>query len=327
YPGSCADAPPNQENRYFDCVIRHNKQFVKTKGFCTDVLFQQALGWIKAKKDAGKPFSAYITTNAQHGPMIAPEKYKKPFLDAGFDQQTAGRYGMIVNIDDNVGTLMEKMDAWGLWDNTLLIFMTDNGQASRRGMKNGKAHPLFAAGLRAGKGSPYEGGTRVPAFWRWKGVLAEGKDVDALTAHVDLFDTFAELAGAKVPPGTQKRDGRSMVPLLENPGAPWPDRYLFTHVGRWEKGADPEKSKYATCAVRNSRFRLVNNKELYDVKADPGETTNVIDKHPEVVKAMRTAYDAWWTEVVPMMVNEKVPLAEHRPYWVLYERQLAEGGI
>lgn len=327
YPGSCADAPPNSKNRYFDPVIRHNGTFVKTKGFCTDVFFQQALGWIKQQKDRPGPFFAYISTNAPHGPMIAPDRYKKPFLDAGFDEKTAGRYGMIANIDDNMGLLMKKMDAWGLNENTLLIFMTDNGQAGRGGQRNGKRYALHAAGLRAGKGSPYEGGTRVPAFWRWKGVLPEGKDIDALTAHVDLFPTFAALAGAEIPKQTQKLDGRNLLPLLQNPKVPWPGRYLFVHKGRWKKGDNPDKHKFDSCAVRSERFRLVNNKELYDIDADPGETTNVIDKHPEAVKQMRAAYDAWWAEARPLLVNEDVPLAPARPYFVLYEKQLAAGGI
>ena len=300
---------------------------MKTKGFCTDVFFQQALGWIKARKDDQSPFFAYITPNAPHGPMIAPEKYKRPFLDAGFDEKTAGRYGMIVNIDDNMGLLMKKMGEWGLYESTLLIFMTDNGQAggAKKVRKSGKRYVLYGGGLRAGKGSMYEGGTRVPAFWRWKGVLGEGQDIDALTAHIDLFPTFVELAGAKVPAKTQPRDGRSLVPLLRDPQAAWKDRYLFVHKGRWRKGTKP--AKYGGCAVRSERFRLINNKELYDISADPGETTDVADKHPDVIKAMRVAYDGWWAETRPLMVNEDVPLAKQRPYFVLYEQQLAAGGI
>ncbi len=327
YEGSCADAPPNQQNRYFDPIIRHNRTLVKTSGFCTDVFFRQALGWIKSRKDREAPFFAYISPNAPHGPMIAPEKYKKPFLDAGFDENTAGRYGMIVNIDDNMQLLMQKLDEWKLRKNTLLIFMTDNGQAGRSATKNGKRYPLFTAGFKSGKGSTNEGGTRVPAFWRWEGVLEAGRDIGALTAHIDLYPTFTELAGAKLPRKMQKLDGRSMTPLLENPESPWEDRNLFSHKGRWAKGADPDLSKLKGCAVRNARFRLVDNKELYDIKNDPKETTNVIDQHPEVVKKMRAAYDAWWAETRPLMVNEDVPYAKEKPFFVLYEKQLKEKGI
>ncbi|MCG8650042.1 MAG: sulfatase-like hydrolase/transferase, partial [Pirellulales bacterium] len=171
YPGSCADFPPNRTNRYFDCVILNDDTIVQTKGFCTDVFFTAALGWTKEQLDAKRPFFTYLALNAPHGPMIAPEKYKQRFLDLGYDGNTAGRYGMIENIDDNFGLLMDKLDQWNAWDNTLVIFMTDNGQAGRRAKLNGKPVSLFTAGFKTGKGSPYEGGTHVPAFWRWKGVL------------------------------------------------------------------------------------------------------------------------------------------------------------
>ncbi|MDB4467741.1 arylsulfatase [Verrucomicrobiales bacterium] len=327
YPGSCADFPPNRENRYFDCHVLQNDTIVKTKGFCTDVFFHGALGWIKAQREANKSHFAYISTNAPHGPMIAPESYKKRFLDLGYDGSTAGRYGMIENIDDNFGKLMEKLDEWEAWDDTLVIFMTDNGQAGRNARRFGERTPLFTAGFKTGKGSPYEGGTHVPAFWRWKGVLGEGVDIPALTAHIDLFNTFSELCGADIPGDIQKIDGRSMLTLLKDPKAPWKDRLLYTHKGRWEKGADPNLSKFKSCAVRSQRWRFVNNKELYDLAVDPYEMTNVIEKYPQVVAEFRKAYDQWWEETLPLMVNEEVPFAPHQPQTVRYEKQLKDKGI
>lgn len=327
YPGSCADFPPNRENRYFDCHVLANDTIVKTKGFCTDVFFQAALGWIKKQREAETPYFAYISTNAPHGPMIAPERYKQRFLDLGYDGNTAGRYGMIENLDTNFGLLMDKLDAWDAWDDTLVIFMTDNGQAGRGARRYGERTKLFTAGFKSGKGSPYEGGTHVPAFWRWKGVLGEGVDIPALTAHIDLYKTFCTLAGIDLPEGIQKIDGRSLVPLLEDPEAPWEDRHLFTHQGRWEKGSDPNASKFKNCAVRTTRWRLVNNAELYDITVDPYETTNVIEKHPDVVAAIRRAYDIWWEATLPLMVNEDVPFAPEQPQSVRYEKQLAERGI
>jgi arylsulfatase len=307
-------------------VLRHNGRFVQTRGFCTDVFFQAALGWIRRTKDSGRPFFAYLVPNAPHDPMIAPRSYRQPFLDAGFDEDTAGRYGMIVNIDDNLGRLLNRLDAWKMRENTLLIFMTDNGQGAINGKRNGKPMRLFTAGLRAGKGTPHEGGTRVPCFWHWPGRLPEGHDIPALTAHLDLFPTLAELAGAPLPPGNQV-EGRSLLPLFEQPAPLWPDRLLFTHVGRWAKGADPDASKFERCAVRNSRFRLVNNRELYDIRNDPSETTNVIDLHPEIVLDMRAAYDRWWSDTRPLMVNESAPNSPSRPFFERYARQLQETGI
>ncbi|WOH39525.1 arylsulfatase [Thalassotalea fonticola] len=329
FPGSGADFPPNQnkENKYFDNVILHNDTVVQTKGFCTDVFFQAALGWIKQQHDAKQPFFAYISTNAPHGPMLAPEKYKQRFKDMGWDDKTQGRYGMIENIDDNFGLLMQKLQQWQLIEDTLVIFMTDNGQAGRNGKLNGKNKKMHMAGFKTGKGSAYEGGTHVPAFWRWPGVLAENVDINALTAHIDLFKTFTELAGAKIPNNIQQIDGRSLLPLLENPKSDWPDREIFVHKGRWASGSNVEHSKYKKSAVRTQRWRLVNNSELYDINNDPFEDTDVAKKYPEVVQQLRTKYDSWWQQTVPLMVNEDAPLLDHQPFVELYEKAIAGGPL
>lgn len=327
YPCSCADFPSNRENRYFDNVILHNDTLVQTDGFCTDVFFQAALGWIHENLESETPFFAYIAPNAPHGPMIAPESYTKKWLDAGWDKNTAGRYGMIENIDDNFGALIGKLEAWGATDETLIIFMTDNGQAGRSGTLNGERQRMYTAGFKSGKGSVYEGGTHVPAFWRWDGVLGAGVDIPALTAHIDLYKTFVELAGATIPSNIQKIDGRSLVPLLEDPEANWADRNLYSHRGRWKKGEDPNLSRHQNCAVRTSRWRFVNHSELYDIAADPYEKVDVADQHPEVVAKLREDYDQWWAETVPLMVNEDVPNATEQPQAVRYRAQLESVGI
>jgi arylsulfatase len=213
-----------------------------------------------------------------------------------------------------VGKLLERLRQWNLERDTLVIFMGDNGHSIAR---------VYNAGMRGAKGGPYQGGTRVASFWRWPGTLPGGADVDRLTAHVDVLPTLAQLARAKPPEGV-KLDGRSLVPLLLDAKAPWPDRYLFFHVGRWKKGMAGE-SKYAECAVRNARFRLVNNVELYDVKKDPGETTNVLADHPQEVAAMRAAYDQWWTEVLPALENENAVGPKINPFKELYWKQFGGG--
>ena len=311
YPGSCGDAPGNT---YFNPAILHNRVFEKTQGFCTDVFFRQATQWIDRKRQEKRPFFAYIATNAPHAPYVCPEKYLKMYEGSGLGKDAMAYYGMITNIDENVGKLLAKLKEWNLEQETLVIFMTDNGHSIAR---------LYNAGMRGAKGGPYQGGTRVPIFFRWPGTLHGGVDVDKLAAHVDLFPTLAELAGAKTPEGL-KLDGRGLVPLLKDPAAPWADRFLFTHVGRWAKGKARE-SKYAQCAVRNSRFRLVNNRELYDIKADPGEKHNVIDQHPEVVAQMRAAYDRWWEEVLPCLVNEDAIGPAVNPFKELYWKQFGGG--
>ena len=339
---SCSDYPTNRETRYFNPVVRHNNKLVKTTGFCTDIFFQQALGWIKQKNREKQPFFAFITPNAPHGPMIAPDNYTKRFLDEGFSEEIAGRYGMIENIDDNMGMLMNKMKTWDLYDNTLLIFMTDNGglwQAlGMAGSRKGRIHPNYGAGFKSGKMSPYEGGTNVPAFWYWKGILGEGIDIRVLTAHIDLFRTFTDLAGIDLPGGIQELDGRSLLPLLENPDAEWPDRYLFVHVGRWPRSATAEERKFKYdyknlhafregFAVRTEKWRFVNDQYLYDIENDPIERYNVASEHPEVVNELRTAYDKWWEETLPFMVNENVPISSIIPADIRYYNQLEKEGI
>ena len=310
YPGSCGDAPGNT---YFDPAIRHNGKFEKTKGYCTDVFFEQALSWMDAKRRANSPFFAYITPNAPHAPLQCPEAYSKRYAGK-VETNVAKFFGMIENIDDNFGRLLAKLKDWGIEQDTLVIFMTDNGGTV--GVK------VFNAGMHGSKASPFEGGTRVPSLWRWPANFQGGRDCDALAAHLDIFPTLAEIAGAKMP--RIKLDGRSLVPLLRNPKADWPDRFLFTHVGRWEKGKADE-SKFANCSVRNARFQMVNNKELYDLKTDPGEKQNVIAENPEVAEKLRPAYDQWWSEILPALENENAVGPKENPFKEAYWKQFGGG--
>ena len=322
------DFPPNEENLYFDNVLLHNDTIVKTKGFCTDLFFGEALGWIYKQHEAKNPYFAYIALNAPHAPLVAPEKYKKRFIELGYDQGTAGRYGMVENIDDNFGAMMEKLAKWDALENTLVIFMTDNGATHLSGKLNGKNIRHFNANLRGGKNSPFEGGSHVPAFWQWKGILQEGVDIDGLTAHLDIYPTFVELAGAKLPEDVQEMDGRSLVPLLEDPKASWPDRNLFIHCGRWLPGKR-EAAKFSKAAVRTEQWRMDNNRELFDITKDPGETKDVFAENPEVVAQLQKDYDTWWDSVLPLMVNEGLPKVapEEQPLAIRYYKQLEEKGI
>lgn len=331
YKCSCADAPGN---KYFDPVIRHNGSFVKTNGFCTDLFYSAAMGWIKDVKDNDKPFFAYITTNAPHGPFIAPPESRKRFEDMGFEAKTAGFYGMIENIDDNVGRLVNQLEEWKLLDNTMLIFMSDNGMtgggSGRAGRQIGtgedgeKLFP-YNAGMKGQKGSSDEGGCRVPFFVRWDGHVKRGQDVDTVSAHIDLLPTLADLAGAALP--KDQVEGRSLLPLIENPGADWEDRYLFTHKGRWKTGANPDDHQWNGFAVRNQQYRFVDNNSLYDMEKDPSQKLNIIEDHPQIVKQMRKVYDSWWQETRPLMVNESAPMSPVRPFHVLFEKQMSDGGI
>jgi arylsulfatase A-like enzyme len=309
YPGSCGDAPGNT---YFSPVIRHNGVFEKTDGYCTDVFFDQALKWIDAKRRADAPFFAMITPNAAHTPLQCPEDYAK--RHAGETSEDVARfYGMIENIDDNFGRLTSALKEWGLERDTLVIFMTDNGGTI--------GVPIFNAGMRGAKVTPYEGGTRVPAFWRWPAVIEGGRDVSALTAHIDVFPTIAEIVGADLPPETRRQvEGRSLAPFFKNQRVEWPNRTLVTHVGRWERGK-VASFKYVGVSIRDDRYALVNNVELFDLQTDPGQKTNVAEAHPDVVARLRQDYEAWWRDVLPRLENEDAVGPKVNPYKEWFEKQ------
>lgn len=318
YPGSCGDAPGNT---YFNPVLKYNGRFVKTRGFCTDVFFAFALRWME--QQVGKrPFFAYIPTNAAHAPLQCPDEYWKPYADK-VKERVARFYGMITNIDDNLARLSAKLREWGIEKETLLIFMTDNGSATGAN--------VFNAGMRGRKGSPYEGGSRVPSFWHWPGTFPAGVDRNQLTAHIDVLPTLAELTGANLPPDlTADLDGRSLLPLLRGTPGPWPDRLLFIHVGRWPRGKATQW-KLHSCAVHGPRYKLVHSGrrkadwELYDLQEDFGETTNVLARHPDLARQYRTAFDAWWQQVLPRLENEKAVGPKVNPFKAEYWKQFGGG--
>jgi arylsulfatase len=224
---------------------------------------------------------------------------------------------MIENLDENFARLLGKLDEWGIAENTLVIFLTDNGGTV--GTK------IFNAGMRGGKATPYQGATRVPSFWRWPAKWKTGRDVPALTAHIDIFPTLAEIAGVKLDDTVQQQvEGRSLLPLLTKTDAEWPERTLVTHVGRWPRGKAAE-FKYRGCSIRNARYSLVNNKELYDLQADPAQGKDVSDEHAGVVQALRDAYETWWKDVQPLLVNEDVAAPKMNPLKALYWEQFGGG--
>ncbi|MBC18745.1 MAG: arylsulfatase [Planctomycetaceae bacterium] len=329
YDCSCADAPGNS---YHNPVIRHNGKFVKTQGFCTDVFFLAALGWINQARDREEPFFAYIATNAPHGPFIAPEKNRKRFERLGFKKNHAGYYGMIENIDENIGLLAKKLGDWNLLNDTCIIFMSDNGMAGSGAGGPGKqlgvqpdGTPLrcFNAGMKGLKGSTDEGGVRVPFFIRWDGHITADRNLDFPAAHIDVFPTLASLAGIAVP--IEQVEGKNLLPFLKQ-GSP-PPRYLFTHRGRWPVGTNPDTCQWKHFAVRGSRFRLVGKDALYDIIRDPSQTENVIGVHRAEADRMLLAYDAWWKMTREKMVNEGVSLSSIRPFHQRYAEQKKAEGI
>ncbi|MGC4007419.1 MAG: arylsulfatase [Pirellulales bacterium] len=313
YAGSCGDAPSNTN---IDPTLWHNGKFEKTDGYCTDLFFAQAIRWMDDARKTDKPFFAMVTPNAAHAPLVLPKSYYEHYLKRpGVSEETAKFYGMIENVDTNFGKLLAKLDEWKIAENTLVIYLGgDNGGTV--GVKT------FNAGLRGQKVTPYQGGVRAAAFWRWPaGKIPENATCDALTAHLDVLPTLATIAGAKTTPELSAQiEGRDMRPLLADPRSAWEDRTLVHHVGRWKTG-EAAAGKHVGCSIQNGRWSLVKNNELYDLKNDPGEKHDVAAEHPEVVGVLRTEYDRWWDAVQARLVNENVVGPKENPFKTAYLKQ------
>ena len=285
--GGVGQTPDLWDNAYFDGRYFHNGRVVAAKGFCTDVFFAEAHRFIREQAVAKKPFLAYIALNAPHSPFHAPQKYTDLY-----PQQTpelASFFGMITNIDDNVGTTRALLRELGIADNTLFIFTTDNGTAT--------GEKIFNAGMRGKKGSEYEGGHRVPLLAHWPAAGWTKPHVNHTLSHaVDIVPTLLDVTGAPTPTGL-KFDGRSIRPLLDpaSKSTDWPhERMIVTDSQRVR---DPIKWKQT--AVMSGPWRLINNTELYDIQADPGQQMNVIDAQPARAAKMRAFYEGWWAELEP----------------------------
>jgi arylsulfatase len=297
-------------NDYNNPVLYHNGKVIETKGYCTDLFFDQAIRWMKEQQAAGKPFFVYLPLNVKHSPNIPP------ILPDGSTGD------VMVNLDDNVGKMMQFLETSKLDDKTLLIYMTDNGGRSGRKKLRGK------------KSNVYEGGTRVPCIMHWKGKVEGGVECHRLTGHIDLYPTFAELAGADAPvPGNKAWDGRSILSLMENPTADWPARYWISHRTRW---GDAQNSKYNHASIRDRRYKLVfpsskQKPELYDLDNDLSEETNIAEENPEIVAALKKPFDTWWEDIQPFLVNDNRDKSglgkrpkEHKPFHDLYRQHFGE---
>lgn len=291
--GGVGQTPDYWDNAYFDGSYWHNGQPVPVTGYCTDVFFDYAKSFIKSQKEAGKPFLAYISTNAPHGPFHAPESYASPYVDE-HGTRLGHFFGMIANIDDNVGQLRQFLEEEGLDQNTIFVFTTDNGTAS--------GEKVFNSRMRGKKGSPYEGGHRVPFFVHWpSGGMSEGTDVQPISHAVDVLPTLIDLCQVK-PPADVDFDGQSVASLLRgqpDPDVDWESRIMITDSQRVK---DPVMWK--SSSVMTSKWRLINGEELYDIKSDPSQRVDVSSAYPAEVRRLRDFYQGWWEELVPSFKQE-----------------------
>lgn len=289
--GGIWQTPDTFGNDYFDDTYLHNGKPEKYEGFCTDVFFAQAQRFIGDSVKRGKPFFCYLPTNAPHGPMWAPAanaahyENVKGLAEPGF-------YGMIENIDENLGRMRKYLAGAGLAENTIFIFTTDNGSASGFRVHN--------AGMRGNKGSAYDGGHRVPFFLHWPaGGFAKNRPVETLAAHVDVLPTLLEMTGVRRGKGAELH-GRSLAPLFK--GGAWAPRTIVVDSQR-EENLLP----WRQAAVMTQEWRLVSpgpggagepqKLELFDMRVDAGQERDVAAEHPEVVARLRRDYEAWWAMV------------------------------
>jgi len=287
-------ADADWHNNYFDDTYLHNGQKQKFEGYCTEVWFDEAMRFIESNREA--PFFCYLATNAPHGPYLVDAKYSAPYAKYGAEIAFPNYYGMITNIDENMGRLVAFLSEMGLEENTILIFMTDNGSTGNTFKikdeqdphayrpvpveaitEEGDASPAdlaqgYNAGMRAQKASAYDGGHRVPFFIRWPGGrLQGGRDVEQLAAHIDVLPTLLDLCGIQ-PPATHALDGVSLKPLLEDKAAAEPERTVVESFSG---------------TVLTERWRLVHDTELYDIHVDPKQLHDLAGEHPDVVRTLQ----------------------------------------
>ena len=303
--GGIGQTPDYWGNSYFDDSYWDGDSFSRYEGYCTDIWFQEALRFIERNRQ--KPFFCYIPTNAPHSPFLVDPVYSDPYVPVTPHQQRANFYGMLANIDENVGGLRRRLAEMGLAENTIFIFMTDNGSGGGLDVNDNQfVTSGFNAGMRGQKGSEYDGGHRVPFFLHWPaGGIDEGRDVEEVTANVDILPTLIELCGLESSEGNSF-DGRSLAPLLqpqEGTRRVWPDRVLVTDSQRLAYPVKWRKS-----AVMTDSWRLVNGRELYAIKDDPEQRTDVSEVHADVVSELRLAYEGWWQKVSGQF-GEDIPIA------------------
>ena len=286
-------------NNYFDTHLEHNGTPIKTTGYITDVLTDFAISFIQKNKH--RPFFCYLPYNAPHSPFQVPDEYFDKYKARGLNDPLACVYGMCENLDDNIGRFLKSLDYMKLTQNTIVIFLTDNGPQTDR----------YNSGMKGRKGSVHEGGIRVPCFFRWPDQIEAGVTIEQIASNIDLLPTIVDLCGVKMPK-TLPLDGISVAPLLTGKTAKWPDRMIFTFRPRGRAVSN------APGSVRTRRWRAVTNSgkwELYDMVEDPAQKKNVAENYPNVTGKLRAAYDKIYPDVAKDGFD--LPIHVGYPQWPL----------
>jgi len=315
---------------HFDPILIRNGVKEQHKGHRTQILFDEAIEFIETHKD--EPFFCHLATYVPHAPLEAPEEFANMYDGDHF-------LGMVACLDHHLGRLLTRLKELDLEEDTLIIYMNDNGATY--------GADIWNAGMRGVKTTSWYGGTRAYSFWRWSGVFEPG-EVDALAGNIDLLPTLTDIAGVEIPKEVEEKlDGKTLLPLLKDHSAPWDDRTLFIHVGRWKDG-EVDEHKYVQCGVRFNQYCLTKittcdhpdscwaecrifddvskgkpgyyskidhkfhyaftpNQDwaLYDITSDLPQEKNIADQHPELVKELIEKYEKWWDEVYPIIKKSR----------------------
>ena len=319
----------DNQRSHFDPVLLQDRKPTRFQGYRTDILFDQAMDFLERHRE--QPFFCYLPTYTPHAPLKVPEKYIEPYQH--LDPKTAAFYGMVANVDENVGRLMAKMKSSGLNATTLLIVMSDNGGTY--------GVDTWNAGMRGRKSHAWRGGTRALAFWRYGDHYSPGER-GQMTGHVDVLPTLADLFDLPVDDALAAQlEGDSLRPLLDEAQAQFDgSRMQVHHRGRWDAPDQWQDHKYTHASVRWKNYQLVRtdtcdqpdcklcakirrraaggramystNVEhyrmtepgewaLYDIKADPFQAHNLADARPEIHAKMAAHYELWWEEVAQIL--------------------------
>lgn len=268
---------------YFSPILEHNGLLVRGDGFLTDDLTNRGINFIEKHKS--EPFFLYLPFNTPHSPMQVPDRFWDRFKDkelalhfTGDGEEdvafTKAALAMVENLDENVGRVMDKLKSLEIEENTIVVFMSDNGPNSWR----------WNGGMRGRKGSTDEGGVRSPFFIQWKNELPAGRKRTPIASSVDILPTLVDLAG--IPLETQKPlDGKSLKPLLVSEEVNnWDSGFVFNH---WN----------GKTSVRSQNYRLDAQDRLYDITKDRGQTTNIAARHPKMMDSLKNIKSDWLADV------------------------------
>lgn len=309
---------------YFDAELERNGQMVRTQGYITDVLTKEALSFM-IQREKEKPFFCYLAYNAPHTPLQIDSNWVQPYLERGLDERTARIYGMVENIDKNIGQLLDTLDGEQLLENTIVIFMSDNGPIS--GWRLPQEEMRYNAGLRDQKFTIYEGGIRTQCYWMWQGQWQEDLESEAIAAHIDVLPTLLDVLNIDVLEN-KALDGESLLPVLNGTGTLPTDRAFYQ---KYALATLRDPAPFPGGILRKGDWKMVNGTELYNLEQDPGELENLASQNPDLLLELRQSYEQWYADIVSERSLENVPITigyeKENPVFVQPHHGIAEGNL